>query len=408
MTTPSTTTPSTVSGKRQRHNNEIRSASWSVILWVIWAILLAAGAIGVVQRLTEGHSAAGYGSYVPWGLWIALYFLGVGIAGGSFFIGAAGYLLGMPGLRRTAALRSSIVLSLAALLPAFFIIWLDLGRMDRLYKVLTSPTFTSMMSFNAWMYNIFFVVAVLCWLLSFKEESVWLKPLLCLGCLMSLLFPSQSGVFFEAVATNEYWNSPLLSMLFLASAIALGAAVLLLARTIVGPAEKETVGAEDPAEHTASVGGLRTITITALIVYLVFEFAEISISLWNPGRHSPAVDFLLFGPYWPVFWIFHLVLGAVVPLVLFSLPHRGAWPLAALLVALGFISSRMGILIPGEVIGQIPGLQQAFQDDRLTYSYHATSMEYLVGMFAVAVGMAIFYIGMQLSGAVARRREQKA
>ncbi len=181
------------------------------------------GAIGFFQRFTSGHLAAGYGLYVPWGLWIGLYFLGIGISGGSFIIGAVGYIFGVPGFSRPSELRIAIVLSLAALIPGFIGVGLDLGHTERLFKVLTSPTFTSMMAFNAWMYNIFIVIAVISWLLTFKDKSTWLKPLLIFGAFLSILFPSQSGVFFEAVRTNEFWHSPILSVLFLASAIALGA-----------------------------------------------------------------------------------------------------------------------------------------------------------------------------------------
>ncbi len=91
-----------------------------------------------------------------------------------------------------------------------------------------------MMAFNAWMYNVFVVVAVVSWLLTFRSTSIWLKPLLVFGAFLSTLFPSQSGVFFEAVRTNEFWHSPILSVLFLASAIALGSAGLLLVRVLLG------------------------------------------------------------------------------------------------------------------------------------------------------------------------------
>src|SRR5512137_2522274 len=98
---------------------------WAAGLWVIWAILIVGGLIGVVQRFTSGHMAAGYGSYVPWGLWIGLYFLGIGISGGSFIIGAVGYILAVPGFSRPSELRTAIVLSLAALIPSFVGVGLD-------------------------------------------------------------------------------------------------------------------------------------------------------------------------------------------------------------------------------------------------------------------------------------------
>jgi len=388
--------------------NPDRGASgspWTTILWIIWIILLVGGAIGVVQRFTGGHLSAGYGSYVPWGLWIGLYFLGIGISGGSFIIGAAGYILGTPGFSKPEELRTAIVLSLAALIPAFVGVGLDLGHTERLIKVLTSPTFTSMMAFNAWMYNVFVVLAVVSWLLTFRSTSIWLKPLLVFGAFLSILFPSQSGVFFEAVRTNQFWHSPLLSVLFLASAVALGAAGLLFVRVLT---EKSSMGPGAVGNFDNATRWLRIIVVLAILVYLAFEFAEFSIVFWNPGQHSPGVEFLLFGNYWAVFWILHLLLGALVPLALFASTSRGLWAFAAFLVTVGFAAARMCILVPGQISGQIPGLQQAFQDARLTYSYHPTSMEYLVGFFMVAVGMAIFYVGMRLSNTLASRSQQQA
>lgn len=396
----------TLSNIGQQEHRQGLGSGWITFLWVLWAALLVAGLIGVWQRLMYGHNPAGYGSYVPWGLWIGLYFMGVAIAGGAFVFGAIGYVLGWPCFRRPDALRIAIVVSLAAILPAFTAVWLDLGRMDRLYLVLTSATFTSMMAFNAWMYNVFVVVAALCWLLSFAGRSVWLKPLLCLGAFLSIIFPSQSGVFFEAVATKEYWNSPLLSMLFLSSAAAAGAGALLLVRVILGP-----LGAKDEKtveEHNQGLRILRLITVAGLIAYLVFEFAEISIEVWSPGRASVPVQFLVTGGYWWVFWILQLAIGAGVPLLLYVFSeNKKAWAVGTLFLMFGFVAARMGILVPGQIEEQIHGLEQAFQDMRLVYSYHPTLTEYLVGAFLVAMGMAVFYVGLRLTSAVGSRSGQE-
>jgi len=129
----------------------------------------------------------------------------------------------------------------------------------------------------------------------------------------------------------------------------------------------------------------------------MFEFAEFSIVFWNPGEHSPNAEFLLFGGYWSVFWILHLLLGALVPLLLFLRASRAGWIVGSVLALIGFAAARMCVLIPGQIAGQIPGLAEAFQDVRLTYTYQATTTEYLVGCFMVSVGMAILYVGMRLS-----------
>jgi molybdopterin-containing oxidoreductase family membrane subunit len=364
---------------------------WYGPLLILWLVLVALGTLGVAMRISQGHLPAGYGSYVPWGLWVALYFHGVGIAGGAFVIGAGAFVLDLPGFGSKAMLRAVIVLSIAAIIPAFMGVWLDLGHMERAYRIFFTPAFTSMMAFNAWMYGGFCVVAAVCWLLSYKQRSEWLKPLLCLAVLLSVMFPSQSGAFFGVVDAKAFWHSALLPMLFLASAITAGGATLLVLRLILNP---------DPS----AIRTLRNVTIIGLIVYFVFEFAEFSIALWNPTSHAPAIELVLWGPYWWVFWIIHLLLGGIVPLVLFGGKRsHAAWTVAALLVAITFVSTRLNVLVPGQAVGEIRGLQDAFHHDRLNYIYHATAMEYLVGLFLLAVGMAVFFIGQKISMAVAKR-----
>jgi molybdopterin-containing oxidoreductase family membrane subunit len=145
------------------------------------------------------------------------------------------------------------------------------------------------------------------------------------------------------------------------------------------------------------------VTLIGLIIYFVFEFAEFSIALWNPNVDAPAIELILWGPYWWVFWIMHLFLGGIVPLALLLTRRPQAWVMAALLVAITFISARLNVLVPGQAVGEIQGLQDAFHHHRLTYLYHATAMEYLVGLFLLAVGMAVFYVGEQISVRLADR-----
>lgn len=132
----------------------------------------------------------------------------------------------------------------------------------------------------------------------------------------------------------------------------------------------------------------------------MFEFAEFSIVFWNPGAHSPHVEFLLFGGYWFVFWVIHLAIGVLLPLLMLSTKNRALWVVASVLAIIGFGAARMCILIPGQVVSQLPGIQEAFQDPRLSFTYHITTMEYLVVLLMIAVGMAVFYIGSLLGRSI--------
>lgn len=381
---------------------------WRQILWWSFLLFSAVGLYGLTLRFLQGHLPAGYGSYVPWGLWIGIYFHGIGLAGGVFTLGALGYLLGWRGFSEEKNLRQVLVLSVACALPAFFAVWLDLGHEWRFHNIFLHPSFTSMMAFNSWMYTAYLGIAALIWVLSYRAPAgEWLKPLVCLAALFTVLFPSQSGAFFGVVDAKGHWHSPLLPLMFQLSALTAGSALLLLARVLIEASADHPLSEKEQADEDAIIGRLRLVVLVGIVLYFVFEFAEVSIAFWSPYTHAPGIQLMLFGPYWWVFWIVHLGLGGLVPLVLLASRWRAGWTLAALLTAVCFLSARLNVLIPGQAVGELKGLQEAFQDERLNYIYHATPMEYYVGLLCIAMGMAVFVIGRRINFAAHRFLDPK-
>jgi protein NrfD len=376
-------------------------APWRRALWAVFAVSLVLGAVGVAMRVLEGHLPAGYGSYVPWGLWIAIYFHGVGIAAGAFAIAALGYLFRIDGFHSRRSLRITTVLVAATVGPALLGVGLDLGRMSRAWRIVLTPSFTSMMAFNTWTYIGLLVVCAAVWYLSYRPDRGWLKPLLVLGPLIAIMVPSQSGAFFGVVDAKPYWHSGLLPILLLVSAITAGAASLLVVRAVL--ADSDPPGSPERRDALAALTGLRRIILVALLVYFLLEFAEFSIALWNPHSGSPELSLVLTGPYWWVFWLVHIVAGGIVPLALIASHRPKGWVIGSGLIAVTFISTRLNILVPGQAVTELEGLQDAFSHPRLDYLYHATPMEYLVSLFLVALGLAVLYVGARLSTALESR-----
>lgn len=365
------------------------------ILSVLWIIAFSIGLAAMIFKFATGERLAGYGSYVPWGLWVALYFHAIGISGGVFAVGMIGYFLNIKGFREN--LRVILLVSTACVITGLMAIWLDLGQGFRAYRIMLAPNFGSMMAFNAWMYNFFMAVMVIIFFLSMKkarqtdlnDKSGWLAPLLMLGFVLSVMYPSQSGAFFGVVDAKPFWSSALLPILFLASAVTSGAATLLLVFTFIYHEESEV--------RTNPLRMLRWITIFGVIFYFTAEFAEYSITFWSPNSHiREAVELVLFGPFWWVFWIVH-VGGAVLALYLLlrrsSLTAIGT---GAFIVAVTFVSARLNILIPGQAVSELKGLKEAFYHERLRYDYTATLNEYLIAIFIGAFGVGLIYFGYKL------------
>lgn len=361
-------------------------------LGIVWLLALGIGTVGVVQRAVAGHGLAAYGSYVAWGLWVGIYFHSVGIAGGAYLFGVLHYLFADRDPGATVRLRVVLLVALASLAVGILAIWFDLGRMARAWRILVDANFRSMMAFNAWMYVIFGVLVAVAFAVSYRRHSRWLRPLLLTGLPFAVAFPSQSGAFFGVVDAKPYWHTALFPVLFLMSALASGAAALTFVEGIAGPA----IG---PEGHPRRMEWLRRILLATVLAYFVLEWSEISIAYWSPAsEHRGGWNLVLFGPFWWTFWAVHLLLGGVVPLLLLAFARRSRlWlTVAGGLVTASFVSVRLNVLMPGQALEQIEGLQEAFHHWRLSRFYVATLHEYLVSLFLVAVGVGVVALGLRL------------
>lgn len=364
------------------------------ILKVTWAILFLIGSIALITKFATGERLVGYGSYVPWGLWVALYFHFVGIAGGVFVVGAGGYIMNLPGFREN--IRSIMIIAASSVVAGLLSIWLDLGQPFRFQNVFLTPNFGSMMTFNAWSYTAFLIMMVAIFYLSFKKKNVsdlndskgWLLPIMILGMFISLAFPSQSGSFFGVVDAKPFWNSGLLPVMFLTSAITSGVAILMFYFTLISKSVQP---------NDATFKYLLNVLVVGVLAYLAAEFAEYSIAYWSPNSHTfEAAKLVIQGPFWWVFWLVHIG-GAVLALILiFTKKTMTSFGIAAFIIAVTFVSARLNVLIPGQSIEQLHSLKDAFHHSRLSFVYTATLLEYLVSFFIATLPVGMAYVGINL------------
>ena len=128
--------------------------------------------------------------------------------------------------------------------------------------------------------------------------------------------------------------------------------------------------------------------------------------MWTgPARNISQLLYLLFGPFWYVYWIFHILLGVVVPVLLLS-RSRKPWVIgvASGLVAVTYFAERLDLVIPGLVFPELKGLETAYQSHRLTYYYLPSFFEWQVVVGVVAAGIALFYLGYRFLPLTGRER----
>jgi molybdopterin-containing oxidoreductase family membrane subunit len=132
---------------------------------------------------------------------------------------------------------------------------------------------------------------------------------------------------------------------------------------------------------------------------LLLEWAEYSTQLYAAiPAHTESLELVLYGQYWWVFWIIHLLIGSVIPVLMLAFAHKnvGVVATATALIAVTFLSVRLNIVIPALVVEEVEGLKQAFSGPGLNFTYFPSSMEWLFFIWTVSLAGLLFLIGYSL------------
>ena len=388
--------------------------------WIVGVVLLLLGTVGWYVRLNSGHLDANYGSIVTWGLWVAAYVFFSSMSAGLFIMAALHYVFGVERLRPVA--RPALFGAFVCLVMALLFIWVDLGKMSRVINVFAYANFRSPMAWMIWLYTAYMLLLVaILWLsvrrdLALRADSTDTRArfsrLLTLGARdvsadsdardrklvrrlsvvalpIALIFPGGVGALFAVVGARPAWNSGLTPLLFVVSGLASGAAALLFFSAIFQDGIRQ---------WSLTVRLLSQMLIGLLVLDVMFQASEWIVGLTSSApAHADALGLIVWGPYWPVFWIWQLGLGIIIPLILLlrARYHTSVAAVAAagFLVAFGLFGLRLNIVIPALATEEVVGLGKAIASKRLQVSYIPSLMEWLVGAGIIGLGLLMFGLG---------------
>lgn len=403
-----------------------------VLVWLLAVVGFGAGLYGMFLRFTTGHRLADYGSYIPWGLWVAFYIYFIGLSAGSFLLSTLVYVARIEKLEKIGKL--ALFTAFGCLVAALLSIWMDLGHMFRVGNVLLHMNLHSMMSWMGILYSSYFgIILIELWfalrtdlietaqngrggsrglarLLTFGStdtseaaraaDRAKLRVLGTIGVPLAIAFHGGVGALFGVVQARPHWNTPLMPITFLIGALASGGALLTAVVYVWGPDKNR----EELNEIMKFLGKI----VLALVLFdFLLEISEFLVGLYSvsPAERLP-LEAILHGHYWYVFWIVHFLIGVVIPVIILfarAVPKGrpgsmagGSIAFACLLVAVTFIAVRFNIVIPAQINPEIPGLQYAFSGPGLKYTYFPTTMEWLVSTWVTSFGVLLFLIGEKL------------
>jgi molybdopterin-containing oxidoreductase family membrane subunit len=391
------------------------------LVWYAFvALLLAGGGYATYLRVTQGMASTNLTSIVPWGAWVAFYIYFVGLSAGAFLVSTMANVFEMDGMHRVD--RDALFAAIISMVVALLFVWIDLGRMDRMYFPFVWRQLTSALSWEVHAYVAYIGILVTELYFSMRidaarvasrvsglrgklyallalgrldtsEESRafdrrWLKRAGVLGIPLAIfMVHGGTGVLFAVSKARPYWNSGLFPVIFVVSALLSGTALVMMLyvlRTRLFDGERVD---RDILERLAQL------LIGFIVVDAALTAIEAFIAIASLHPHEVETwQVVLFGEMSWSFWWFMVGFSWVFPMVLLTKRSWRRSPvamvLAGLSVVIGIIAVRFNIVVPAQILPVMEGLPHG--------SYFPTMVEWGTSVGIVAVGLLLYTLGAEL------------
>ena len=358
------------------------------VLYAVCILALLFGAWGVFDRLSMGHQDANYGSYVVWGLWVAMYLFFAGAAAGCFMFATLDLLFNIKLFKGTG--KVALWTALVSLAAALLSIWLDLGHMERIWKVYLQPNFGSVMAQMVWGYTAFGLLLLASLITAIRQPgSKVLRALMIVGVPLSLFVSGAVGALLGVNAGRLFWHVGLLPVQFPIFSLATGFAAMLVVIGLFGSKDER---------RAQQLWAMALVTVVLQVVKLYFLWADFSQSIYgNVPQNVAAVNQVLYGPYGGIFWIGQVLLGSIVPIIVLTqkkfATHNGWAGWMGVLVLIGFAIARANIVFPALTVPELDALTTAFGGPHLSFDYFPSLMEWAVTIGISGLAVLAFLIG---------------
>lgn len=279
--------------------------------------------------------------HVHWSMMIVLYPYITGLVDGAFIIAALYYLFDVKSLKPVA--RFSLLFALAFLFCATLPLLLHLGRPERNFNMLLTPSPSSAMAGFGYIYTVSMGVLVFIVLFVYRPDLVALREkskglmrlvyrfltfdstdlskealaldqkiirfLVGIGIPIAVVLHGYVGFIFGGVKANPTWSTPLMPVIFLFSACVSGISAIILAYIVLRKVKGRTI------DHECIKTCVKTLTLFFILAF-AFEMLEVfSHSYLKSGYHH-MVEGLLNGPLAISFWLLQVKIGSVIPLIM--------------------------------------------------------------------------------------------
>jgi len=287
-----------------------------------------------------------------WGWEIPLYLFLGGLVAGMMII--SGYFVFKGRHKEVSCSCVALpLLGIVLLSIGMLALFLDLDHKLYAWRMYTTFQVASPMSWGAWILILVypallagmlvrlpaFLTARLPWLKTYSAKLTAsegaTRTVGVVNMLLGAMLGIYTGILLSAFGARPLWNSPVLGLLFLISGLSTAAAFVHLV-------------SRDRHESMMLAKADNGFLAAELALLTLFLIGMVS----STRVHSEAAQLILTGSFAPVFWVFVVGLGILIPLFVQTLAMRGRiahTPVAPMLVIAGGLILRFVIVYAGQV-----------------------------------------------------------
>lgn len=333
------------------------------LAWLLFlTACLAIGLVSAIAVFSRGLVITNMSDTVPWGLWITVDLSAIALGAGAFTLSAIVYLFGLK--RFQSIVRLAVFVGFIGYTSALLTLVMDIGRPDRFWHPWVYWNIHSVLWEITWCITIYLTIMVLEFApvvveAPFFDRWPWIRKIIHIihkaapvfalaGLLISLLHQSSLGATYGIVKSRPIWFKPSMPIMFILSAVAVGPSMTMAVAYIIEWIKGKKLIPEDVKRSIARFSGL------ALLAYVYLKFWDLAAVSYYGRTPAVSQSFYMLNqqtPYNFGFWFGEIILGIIIPVIIFLAPRFNKKPgnlvLGALLAVAGIVFNRWNVTVTG-------------------------------------------------------------
>ncbi|MDH4257950.1 MAG: polysulfide reductase NrfD [Candidatus Aminicenantes bacterium] len=277
---------------------------------------------------------------------IAMYFYLTGLSAGSFILSTLAYGFGMNQYKPLG--RVGVILATLLLVIAPFFLLIHIGMPLRAWHLFVYLNWSSPITWGSFLLILYPINCIIYGYFMFKEKMKPTRIFGLIGIPLAIAVHGYTGFILAFGKARALWNTALMPILFLASAIVSGIALMILVVIL-----KDRFFSKEKRIDRDLIMNLGKLLAWMIVFDLFLVGSDLLVLLISHSDAQAAAYLILGGKFSVMFLIIENLLGKIIPFILLAVPKFRTLPTviaASILVVVGIFFMRYVVVVAGEFI----------------------------------------------------------